>query len=132
MLRNQTKWFIGYGLALILLGAALIAYDPHAGKVALYWKAKTGFFIASGIGLVAIIGGLLTRAGKRVGIWIGLLAALLGLGGFFMQAKKFFRLAGGEDPTRQYAAVVTAIMAGASFLTLVNGARGVSTLPPEK
>ena len=130
MTSRQSRWLIGFGIVLLVLGAALIAYDPHAGRVTLYWKAKTGFFIASGFGLAALVCGGLIRAGRRTALWVGLALSFLAMVGFFMQAKKFFHKAGAGDPTLNYAAAVTSLMAVASFITLVNVARGVATLPP--
>ncbi len=124
MLTRYAKWLIGYGIVLILLGLALIAYDPHLQKITLYTTAISGLIAASIIGGIAIISGILAAKGKRCGLWAGLIITFLALIAFFMQTKARF---GQGNP---YAGTVIGLMAAASFFTLVNVARGVAFLPP--
>lgn len=130
MFAYPAKWLTGLGLVLIVLALALLLYDPHTGTIGYYSKAITGGAIGSGLGLAALICGLLGRRGHRGALWAGLLVCLLALAGFFMQAKKFIRLAQGPEPAKAYSAAIVSLMCGASFLTLFNVALGVRRLPP--
>lgn len=126
MLTRYAKWLIGYGIALILLGLALIAYDPHEQKITLYLTAKSGLIAASIIGAISIISGILVSKGKRAGLWVGLVVTFLALSVLFMQSKRRY------SENNPYAGTVIGLMAAASFFTLVNVARGVAFLPAAK
>lgn len=126
MLTRYAQWLIGYGLVLILLGLALIAYDPHQKQVTLYLTAVSGLIAASIIGVLSIISGFLVKKGFRAGLWSGLVITFLALSMLFMQSKRRF------SQGNTYAGSVIGLMAAASFFTLVNVARGVAFLPPAK
>jgi hypothetical protein len=130
MYAYPAKWLTGLGLVLIALAIALVMYNPGTGAIGYYPKAITGGAIGGGLGLAALICGLLTRAGKRPALWAGLLVCLLAMAGFFMQAKKFVRLAQGPEPTKAYSATIVSLMCAASFLSLINVGLGARRLPP--
>lgn len=63
---NKANIIIGYGITLIAIGLAAVIYNPEARELALYWKGKTGLFIAGGGGVLAIVLGLMARSGKNL------------------------------------------------------------------
>ncbi len=71
---NKGNLIIRYGIVMLLIGLAAILYNPEAKELALYWKGKTGLFIAGGGGIMAIVFGLLAKSGKY---WAHLAAAIL-------------------------------------------------------
>lgn len=130
MIAYPAKWLIGFGLILIALAAALMLYNPHTGAIGYYPKAITGGAIGGGIGLAALICGLLARSGIRAALWIGLLVCLLALGGFSKRASTFIKRARGPEPELAYSAAIISLMGMASFLSLVNVGLGIRRLPP--
>jgi|GEM_PF-2899332 len=129
MFSYPAKWLTGLGLALLVLALALVMYNPHTGAIGFYAKAQTGGIIASVFGLGALVCGKLGRSGLRGALWTGLLICLLAVAGFFTSAKKFVKRAQGPEPELAYSATLISLMCGASFITLINVARGIRRLP---
>ena len=131
MFSYPAKWLTGLGLVLIALAVALVMYDPHTGTIGYYSKAMTGGAIGGGLGVAALVCGLLGKAGRRPALWVGLLICLLALGGFFGRAKTFVKRAQGAEPELAYPATVISLMTAASFIALINVALGIRRLPPD-
>lgn len=129
MFTYPAKWLTLLGVILIALALALVMYNPITGAIEFYPKAITGGVIGSVLGLAALVCGKIGRTGKRGALWTGLLVCLLALAGFFMQAKKFVKLAQGPEPTKAYSATIISLMCAASFFSLVNVALGIRRLP---
>ncbi len=131
MIATYAPRVLFFGGALILLGLAMIAYDPHLGKVAYYPKAMTGFAIPAGIGAVAIVCGLLIRAGKKAALWTALALMFLSMAAFTKRSLDFRKAAAAGETHKSYAMMVTGVMAAVSFISLISTARGMAFLPKE-
>jgi len=129
MLTRYSRWLTGYGIFLILMGLALIAYNPQTGNLELYWTAHTGFYVAAGFGVAALLCAALARSGHRAALWAGLVISFLAMIGFFMSANKFRRASTMGEPHKAYAAVVIGLMAAASLGSVVTLGRGARALP---
>jgi hypothetical protein len=71
---NQGTTLTRYGIALIVLGIAAILYNAEAGQIGLYWKGKTGLFVAGGGGIAALVLAHFARKGAQ---WAHVAGAIL-------------------------------------------------------